>query len=115
MIISAKKELLAHVLEKAPKSLRKQKKDSYNQGDLIYRKSFRKVTFTKEFIDIEFKNCKFFNCNFENVWGYFFILNNCEFDNCEFKNSRFSHLDSSWGSVEFNKCIFKEKHQIRRF
>lgn len=106
MTITGKEELIAHILEKAPKSLKKNKKDFYSQETLIYRKSFRGITFNKEFTGIEFKNCKFYDCRFENIWGFFFILNNCQFESCEFRNSRFSHLEFSWDSVEFNHCFF---------
>lgn len=106
MIITGKEELLSHILEKAPKSLKKNKKGFYSQDTLIYRKSFRGITFNKEFTGIEFKNCKFYNCKFENIWGFFFILNNCQFKSCDFRNSRFSHLEFCWDKIDFDNCFF---------
>ena len=43
----------------------------------------------------------------ENISGFFFILENCQFKKCEFRNSRFSHLEFCWDNIEFAHCYFR--------
>ena len=111
MVINSREEFTKYLTTSKVKRGKIEVEDGHFTS--VTRRTFKDVNFKNFSLGGQFVKCKFIECSFENVFGFFFNLNDCIFETCSFERTRFSHferivMDECWDTVEFNKCKFSD-------